>query len=72
MTWTSSSSSAMPHIFDPFFTTARAHGGTGLGLHIAYNAVATGLAGSIAAASRPGEGCIFTVEFPRIHPDEAV
>lgn len=63
---------AMPHIFDPFFTTARAHGGTGLGLHIAYNAVATGLAGSIAAASRPGEGSIFTVEFPRIHPDEAV
>ncbi len=29
----------LDRIFDPFFTTRMGQGGTGLGLHIAYNAV---------------------------------
>lgn len=58
----------IPHIFDPFFTTARGQGGTGLGLHIAFNAVVSGLAGTIVAASPPGKGAVFTIRFPRIHP----
>ncbi|MCR6631874.1 MAG: ATP-binding protein [Magnetospirillum sp.] len=60
---------ALPHIFDPFFTTARAQGGTGLGLHIAFNAVVSGLAGAIAVACPPEGGTVFTIRFPRIHPD---
>ncbi len=51
----------MPHIFDPYFTTRRA--GTGLGLPIARNIV-DGLRGTIAVASRPGEGTEIRIELP--------
>ncbi len=48
-------------IFEPFFTTSRESGGTGLGLHIVYNAV-TG--GKVSASNRPVGGAMFTVEIP--------
>jgi signal transduction histidine kinase len=57
----------MPHIFDPYFTTRRA--GTGLGLPITKNII-EGLGGSIAVASRPGEGTQITIELPLPDPGE--
>lgn len=57
-------------IFDPFFTTRRSTGGSGLGLHIAYNLVASTLKGEISVASQPGKGAAFTIRIPRIRPDE--
>ena len=61
---------ALGKIFDPFFTTRRSTGGSGLGLHIVYNLVATTLNGEISVASHPGEGATFTIRIPRIRPDE--
>jgi PAS domain S-box-containing protein len=49
-------------VFDPFFTT-KSERGTGLGLSVAYSAMAR-LGGSITAANRPGGGAIFTLRFP--------
>src|SRR3546814_9394264 len=54
-----------PRVFDPFFTTRRGTGGTGLGLHIAYNLVTQVLGGTIAVSSRPGEGTRFSISFPQ-------
>ncbi|WP_166241631.1 sensor histidine kinase [Paenibacillus turpanensis] len=51
-------------IFDPFFTTNRSGGGTGLGMHIVYNIVTQRLNGTIQCHSSPGEGAVFTIEFP--------
>lgn len=62
----------LPRIFDPFVTTRMGRGGTGLGLHIAHNLVVQVLGGSISAASRPGEGCCFTIELPRKAPVAAL
>jgi signal transduction histidine kinase len=56
---------SLPRVFDPFFTTRRGAGGTGLGLHIAYNLVTQVLGGTIAVSSRPGEGTRFSISFPR-------
>ena len=52
-------------VFDPFFTTRRGDGGSGIGMHIVYNLVTGALGGSIACASRPGEGATFRMTFPR-------
>ncbi len=52
-------------VFDPFFTTRRGEGGSGLGMHIVYNLVTDVLGGSIACASRPGEGATFRMTLPR-------
>jgi signal transduction histidine kinase len=52
-------------LFDPFFTTNRAHGGSGLGLHIVYNLVTQTLRGSIRVQSEPGEGTRFILTMPR-------
>ncbi len=51
-------------IYDPFFTTARAHGGTGLGMHIVYNLVTQKLKGQIECKSAPGEGITFEIKAP--------
>lgn len=51
-------------IFDPFFTTRRGQGGSGLGLHIVYNMVVQRLGGNIRLESLPGQGVVFTIEFP--------
>lgn len=52
-------------LFDPFFTTNRAHGGSGLGLHIVYNLVTQTLRGAIRVQSEPGQGTRFTITMPR-------
>lgn len=51
-------------IFEPFFTTGRDKGGTGLGLHIAYNLVTQKLQGRIDVQSEVGKGSQFTIELP--------
>ena len=54
----------LPSVFDPFFTTRMGRGGTGLGLHIAFNLVNGKLGGSIRAESTPGEGARFLIHLP--------
>ena len=54
----------MKKIFDPFFTTKRQNGGSGLGLHIAYNIVTQILNGSIAIQSQLGSGSTFILHIP--------
>jgi signal transduction histidine kinase len=54
----------LSRIFDPFFTTRMGHGGTGLGLNIAYNIVTTLLQGSIQVESSPGQGTVFILDLP--------
>ncbi|HET7845222.1 MAG TPA: ATP-binding protein, partial [Xanthomonadales bacterium] len=51
-------------VFEPFFTTRRGEGGSGLGLHIAYNLATQVLRGTITVESAPGQGVRFTVRFP--------
>ena len=55
-------------IFDPFYTTRRHRGGTGLGLHIAYNLVTHKLGGSIRVNSTPGLGSHFCLRIPLSAP----
>jgi signal transduction histidine kinase len=52
------------HIFDPFVTTGRASGNTGLGLHIAFNLVASSLRGSLRLESKSGPGTQIAIEIP--------
>ncbi len=52
-------------IYEPFFTTKRGAGGSGLGMHVVYTSVTEALGGRISCESRPGEGTIFTLVFPR-------
>ncbi len=56
-------------VFDPFFTTRRGDGGSGLGLHIVYNAICSGLKGSISLDSAPETGTAFTLRIPRVLPN---
>lgn len=51
-------------IFDPFFTTRLGTGGSGLGLHTAYNLVTGPLQGSIDVESVHGQGACFNVTLP--------
>lgn len=55
-------------IFDPFFTTRMGRGGTGLGLNIVYNIVATLLGGTIRVDSAPGAGTAFVLDLPLAAP----
>jgi len=55
-------------IFNPFFTTRLGSGGSGLGLHIAYNQVTGMLGGKIRAESTPGQGTRFVLTMPRVAP----
>ncbi len=55
----------LPKIFEPFFTTRRSSGGSGLGLHVAYNAVTGQLKGTIKVESVPGSGTTFIIRIPR-------
>ncbi|CAN5399922.1 AAA family ATPase [soil metagenome] len=54
----------LPRVFDPFFTTRRSTGGSGLGLHIAYNLVTQKLHGRIGCDSKVGEGTNFWLILP--------
>ncbi|RCW75474.1 ATP-binding protein [Pseudorhodoferax soli] len=56
-------------IFEPFMTTKMGRGGTGLGLHISYNAVVNVLGGSLTVQSVPGEGSCFELQLPSEAPD---
>ena len=58
----------LPRIFDPFVTTRRNGGGSGLGLHIAFNRVTLTLGGAIGVDSRLGKGTTFTLRLPRVAP----
>jgi signal transduction histidine kinase len=51
-------------VFEPFFTTKRGEGGSGLGMHIVYNAVTRTLKGKILCTSSPGKGCTFDILIP--------
>lgn len=59
---------ARNRIYDPFFTTKLGHGGSGLGMNIAYNIVHELLGGSIDIVSSPDAGTCITVELPRCAP----
>lgn len=52
-----------PRIFDAFFTTKPVGQGTGLGLHISYNAIVLKHHGRLSAESTPGHTC-FKVALP--------
>jgi signal transduction histidine kinase len=53
-------------IFDPFFTTRLGQGTSGLGLHIAHNAVTQILDGTLTILHRADEGCDFALDVPLI------
>lgn len=55
-------------VFEPFFTTKLGQGGTGLGLHIVFNAVTHVLGGQISLRSQPGQGSVFELRLPRVAP----
>ncbi|MBW1856485.1 MAG: two-component sensor histidine kinase [Deltaproteobacteria bacterium] len=55
-------------VFDPFFTTKETGRGTGLGLWISYD-ITEKLGGTIHLSSREGEGTIFTIQIPIVHPE---
>lgn len=57
----------MNRLFTPFFTTRREHGGTGLGLFIAYEMIALH-EGSLKVRSHPGQGATFIVTLPTCPP----
>jgi C4-dicarboxylate-specific signal transduction histidine kinase len=52
----------LPRIFDPFFTTKEPGEGTGLGLALSHR-IMESFGGSIAAASGPQGGAVFTLRF---------
>ncbi len=51
-------------IMQPFFTTKPTGEGTGLGLSLTYDMVVKGHGGTIAVASKEGEGSEFTISLP--------
>ena len=62
----------MDRIFDPFFTTTRAHGGSGLGLHVVHDLVSRKLKGTIECTSEMDQGTRFTITLPLRFTDTEV
>jgi signal transduction histidine kinase len=58
-----------PHIFEPFFTTKRSHGGSGLGLYLAYCQVVQRLGGNLSVSRPAGGGTQFLARFPSRSPE---
>ena len=58
----------LDRIFEPFVTTKMGRGGTGLGLHIAYNAVTNVLGGTLRVYSTLGAGTTFEMGLPALAP----
>jgi PAS domain S-box-containing protein len=54
----------LPKVFEPFFTTKQLHKGTGLGLSQVYG-LSRQSGGTVAIASRVGEGTAVTIYLPR-------
>ena len=52
--------------FEPYFTTRANSGGSGLGLHIARDIVASSLDGKLRLETAPGKGCRFTLWLPYV------
>jgi two-component system C4-dicarboxylate transport sensor histidine kinase DctB len=57
----------LDRIFDPFYTTKSVDEGTGLGLYISQDIVAS-MGGRIEAESEPGEGTVFRVLLQGVDP----
>ena len=57
-------------IFDPFFTTKLGQGGSGLGLSISYNIVASLLGGHISVDSGAQHGTCFKLDLPLTAPQQ--
>ena len=55
-------------VFDPFFTTRLGYGTSGLGLHIAHNAVTQILGGNLTVVNHQGEGSEFAINLPLLAP----
>ncbi len=65
----------LPEIFEPFtqqnISNTRVHGGTGLGLHLAYRLMVT-MGGTIEVKSVQGQGSAFTLHLPIRIPKESL
>lgn len=58
----------LPHVFDPFVSGHFGQGGSGLGLHIAYNLASGVLGGQLQVQSQPGAGARFLLSLARVAP----
>ncbi len=58
------SAHVLSHVFEPFFTTKLGKGGSGLGMHLAYNVVTKLLGGKIELLSNLGLGTTIRMELP--------
>ena len=56
--------SIQSRIFDPFFTTKPIGKGTGMGMSISYQIIATKHNGKLNCCSTPGEGTEFVIQIP--------
>lgn len=56
-------------VFEPFFTTRRGQGGSGLGMHIAFNLVTRLLQGQVRCTSGLNAGVHFAIRFPANTPN---
>ncbi|MGH8353442.1 MAG: ATP-binding protein [Pseudomonas sp.] len=58
----------LPQVFDPFVSSHFGQGGSGLGLHIAYNLASGVLGGQLQVDSQPGQGTRFLLSLARVAP----